>query len=510
MDFSSISKLLSDRAFSHDTQKIELVETHISWVILTGDLAYKIKKPVDLGFLDFSTLEQRKHFCDLEIELNRRYTPALYLGVVAVTGTPEQPEIDGGGPVIDYAVKMVQFSADALLDTVSKNGGLGNTLVRAIAVELAKTHRDFPAVTSATDNPSAMEAAMIQNFDQVKEYAIDKASIATLDSLENWTRQHLETLLPLMAQRVQGGHVKDLHGDLHLSNMIVMDGAVKFFDCIEFNKNFRLMDTMADIAFLAMDMADRGEAAQTVLNDYLEYSGDYAGLAVLDLYRVYFAMVRAKVNLMQEPIGCDGLQQTTAYQTFRRFIALATTYAGTKPPFIALMHGVAGTGKSTVAAQIAEHFGAIRVRSDVERKRLFGLLPDDSSESIDSNIYSAQATQETYAHLLGVCRSVIAADLPCVVDATFLQHATRQSFRDLAAELGVPVLIVNCTASQACIVQRLEARRHAQGEASEAGIEVMQLQLSRTDPLAVDEQCDVLDINTELPFDAAIIERQLV
>ena len=509
MDASSIQRLLSPGAYPHQTTRHELVETHISWVILTGDLAYKIKKPVNFGFVDFSTLALREHFCHREVELNRRYTPEIYLGVVPVTGSLKDPRIDGEGPVIDYAVKMVQFDLDCLLDTVSNKGQLDTGLVRAMAAELARTHREFPSLTGATDNPQAMGAAMIQNFDQVREYHLDPAEVALLDVLEAWTREHIERLFPVMIKRVQDGFVKDLHGDLHLNNMIVKDGKVKFFDCIEFRDDFRLMDTIAEIAFLAMDLARREQPAQQVLNDYLEYSGDFDGLRLLDFYRVYFAMVRAKVSLIREPVSRENLRASAAYASFRQFLLLARSFTEPKAPFIAMMHGVAGTGKSTVAARVAAQFGALRLRSDVERKRLFGLSPDDSSDALEENIYTPRATRDTYQHLQDLCRGIVMEGFPCIVDATFLQRSVRDVFLAMGEDLDVPVLILDCRASAACIAERLQLREQQQDDASEAGVDVMQLQLTQSEPFTPREAQSVLAIDTEQAFDASLILRRI-
>jgi aminoglycoside phosphotransferase family enzyme/predicted kinase len=509
MDQASIQHLLVADAFPHPVTDFQLIETHISWVILTGDFAYKIKKPVDLGFLDFRELARRQHYCTEELSLNRRYTPEIYLDVVPVTGTEEVPQIDGAGPVLDYAVKMQQFATANLLGSVSKAGDLNAPLVRSIAAELAKSHRNFPSIHTATDNPAAMQAAMFQNFDQVREYAIDDSAIAQLDSLEEWTRTHIARSLPLMTQRLQQGNIKDLHGDLHLNNMVLLDGKVRFFDCIEFNEHFRVMDTIAEIAFVAMDMANRGESAQQVLNDYFEYRGDYAGLPLLNLYRVYFAMVRAKVNLMREPTSNSEVQATAAYQNFKRFVKLAMSYTKDEPPFIALMHGVSGSGKSTIAAQVAERFGAIRLRSDVERKRLFGLSPDDSSEAIEADIYTKAASKNTFEQLAVLCRGVVEAGLPCIVDATFLEQSGRKPFIELAENLNVAVIIIDCIASANTLATRLQYRTQHANDASEADIEIMQKQLSTAEAFSANEIQYVLTIDTEKPFDGGPIAQQL-
>ena len=509
MERSTIQRLLLPEAFPHPVGDIQLIETHISWVILSGRFAYKIKKPVDLGFLNFSELSMREHYCHEELRLNRRYSPELYLDVVPITGTEQTPAISGSGPVLDYAVKMQQFETAKLLESLSETQGLDNHLLRAVAAELAKSHREFPVAHSAGDNPAAMRDAMFQNFDQIREYALDPIVTAQLETLEEWTRVHLAQLLPFMAQRAQQGQIKDLHGDLHLNNMVLLDGAVRFFDCIEFNEDFRVMDTIAEIAFLAMDVAYKGEPAQRVLNDYLEYTGDYCGLPLLNLYRVYFAMVRAKVNLLREPVASVEIQQTPAYQAFSRYVALALKYTAKNPPFMALMHGIAGSGKSTIAAHAAEQFGAIRLRSDVERKRLFGLQPDDSSDAIQANIYSMAASENTFDQLTRLSREVIQSGLPCIVDATFLHRKVRKKFIALAEALGIPVLIMDCIASQSCIDERLRQRTRKKNDASEADIDIMRQQLADAQAFDSSEQPYVVSIDSEKPFNGEPITQYL-
>jgi len=256
-----------------------------------------------------------------------------------------------------------------------------------------------------------------------------------------------------------------------------------------------------------MDLAARDEAAQQVLNDYLEYSGDYSALVLLDLYRTYFAMVRAKVSLMQEPITHADIRQTAAYRQCQRFVALALSYTREKPRFLALMHGVAGSGKSTVARHVAEHFGAIRLRSDVERKRLFGLLPDDSSDAIGDNIYSTAATAQTFDLLQDLGSLVIHAGLPCIIDATFLKQATRRIFIDLARDLDIPLVILECTAPADILAQRVLDRTEAGHDASEAGTEVMQQQLRDVEPFTAAERELVLTIDTQKPFEGRRVDQ---
>ena len=504
MDNDAIARLLRTFPESDLTGPASLRETHISWVILCGEFAYKIKKPVNFGFLNFSSLELRHYYCEQELRLNRRFSPELYLAVVAITQGGQGPQIEGDGPILDYAVKMRRFKEAQLLDGIAAQGGLTNTVLRALAREMARLHEELPSCnpnpeSDAPGTPAALREAMAQNFQQVLNYALPDAQIRQLDDIQRWSQRRYEALLPVMVQRLRDGKVVDGHGDAHLGNIALVDDAVRLFDCIEFNPSFRIMDSISEIAFLAMDMDARGyhSASHRLLTDYLEYSGDYPGLPVIDLYCCYFAMVRAKVCLLREPLKDTDITCTSGYSEFLRYLDLAQSFTQPRPIFLSITHGVSGSGKSTIAGSLAEASGAVRLRSDVERKRLAGMAPEQRSESQQqAALYSSAMTRNTFARLEALATMVVEAGFSVIVDATFLHIRSRQSFQSLARELSVPYVIIDCSVPLGQLRQRLIARARSAQDASEADVAVMERQLNSAQALTQKEQAYRLGVGS--------------
>ncbi|MEZ5502061.1 MAG: AAA family ATPase [Halioglobus sp.] len=504
MDNASIGQLLQTLSADGHGEAV-LRETHISWVILCDAVAYKIKKPVNFGFLDFSTRERRHHFCEEELRLNRRFSPELYLAVVRVTQGAAGPQIEGAGPTIDHAVKMRRFSEAQLLDVIAARGGLDQALLRALAAELARVHEALPPCHPDPEgnepgSPAALLQAIEQNFQQLRDYSLPDEKLLLLRFIQQWSLQRYTTLLPVMKQRLLGGKVIDGHGDAHLGNIALVDGAVRLFDCIEFNAAFRIMDSLSEIAFLTMDMDARGyhEASHRLLTDYLEYSGDYTGLPLLALYRCYFALVRAKVNLLRESRESTDITATTGFSEFLRYLDLAHTSTQPNRLFLAITHGLSGSGKSTVAAKVVAASGAVRLRSDVERKRLAGMAPEQrSTHGQQASLYSPAMSRTTFSRLEALATIVIEAGFPVIIDATFLHRSARDNFRRLADRLSTPFVIIDCIAAPAVLRQRLlERERHAR-DASEATIAVMENQLRNAQPLAPEEQDYRLSVDSE-------------
>ena len=504
MDTATLQQLCRPEAFPHPAVDIDLRETHISWVILSGEYAYKIKKPLDLGFLDFSTLALRRHFCEEELRLNRRFSPELYLDVLPITGDASGPRLDGDGPVIDYAVKMRRFDEDQLLDNVAARGELDERLIRALGRELARLHGELPRCHpdpegTGAGTPAALEKALEQNFRQIREYPLGATESRQLEAVEKWTRERYAALLPTMKLRVVNGWVIDGHGDDHLGNIALIDGQVRLFDCIEFNADFRIIDSIGEIALLTMDLDARDHPAEShrLLTDYLEYRGDYDGLILLDLYRSYYAMVRAKVNLLREPRDHPDLVATDAYQELCRYLELARSYCRPPRNYLAITHGVSGSGKSTVAGKLVAASGAVRIRSDVERKRLFGLAPEERSRPEDeASLYSPDMTRRTFTRLEELAALIITAGFPVIVDATFLHRAVRGAFQELADRLHVPYVILDCVASPDALRERLAARDRHRQDASEAGIAIMERQLAQREPLSGEELCSRVEMDS--------------
>ncbi|MFF7710486.1 AAA family ATPase [Pseudomonas sp. NPDC007930] len=475
-----ITALQNPALYPHPVEAIQVIETHISWVVLTGEYAYKIKKPADFGFLNFTELASRKHFCEEELRLNSRLTENLYLEVLPITGSAEAPQLAGDGPAIEYALKMRQFPQSQLLSNLQANGELGTAHIDAMARQIAEFHLAAPRVPAerAEGTPAFAMAPVTQNFEQIRPFLSDKADLQQLEALEAWANAEFTRLHPLLEQRKAEGYIRECHGDIHLGNVTLIDGKVVIFDCIEFNEPFRFTDTWADTGFLIMDLEDRGlkGLARRFLSLYLEATGDYAGLELLNFYKAYRAMVRAKIALFGIPADADGLKKATLLRQYRNYANLAESYSAIPSRFLAVTSGVSAVGKSHVAMRLVESLGAIRLRSDVERKRLFA---DD--------LYNEQASATTYERLHRLADGVLAAGFPVVIDATYLKRPQREAAEQVAEARGVPFLVLDCHAPQAVIESWLAQRQAEGSDPSDATLEVIAAQQANRDPLSAEE-----------------------
>jgi aminoglycoside phosphotransferase family enzyme/predicted kinase len=497
-----IQALRSTVARDHPADSIEVLETHISWVILAGDYAYKFKKAVNFGFLDFSTLQKRHFYCEEELRLNQRFAPQLYLEVVSITGSVSQPVINGKGKPLEFAVKMRRFSQDCLLAKLAAGKRLLPGHVDEITTLLAGIHDTVDRAGEDTDfgHAEGIHHWVLDNFSQIRAALQAESVNPELERLACWCQQEFSAVRVQLEQRRKDGFVRECHGDLHLGNLALVDGRITPFDCIEFNPQLRWIDVMSEAAFLMMDLLDRGYAglAYRFLNGYLQRTGDYAGLRILRYYLVYRALVRAKVaalRLVQSASDSDS--RVEARRDFDGYISLATSWAVVPAPCMLIMHGVSGSGKSWYASQLVERLGAIQLRSDIERKRLYGYRADANTGSdVQAGIYSQAASERTYAQLARLAESVLAGGLPVIVDAAFLRQAERQRFQQLAKSHGVPFAILHLEADEPVLVTRITRRRQLGNDPSEAGLDVLKSQLAGQEPLAASEMADVLQIQT--------------
>ncbi|MGB5082224.1 MAG: AAA family ATPase [Burkholderiales bacterium] len=490
--------LLSPACYPHAAARVELIETHISWVFLAGDYAYKLKKPVRLGFLDFSTLEARRFYCGEELRLNRRTAPELYLEVVPVAGTPDAPRVGGRGAAIDYALRMRRFAQEALADRIAKQGGLNPGRIDALAAALSAFHASIPAAQpeEGFGAPGRVAAPALSNFDEIADLVRDSPDSPRLARLRDWTSAETARLGSAFAARKHGGFVRECHGDLHLGNIVFLEDRPVPFDCIEFNPDLRWIDVINEAAFLFMDLLDHRLEAEAFrfLNAYLEATGDYAGLGVLRFYCVYRAMVRAKV-------ACIRVRQShgdASAEEYRGYLDLAESLAKEARGGLVLMHGLAGSGKTGVSQILLERIGAVRVRSDVERKRLHGLAARARTHAPPyAGIYAPEATRAIYHRLEQPARDIVASGRVAVVDATFLARAERDRFRSLAGVLGVPCVIASCFAAESTLRRRVARREAEMNDASEAGVAVLENQLATREPLGPDELALAIGVDSE-------------
>jgi uncharacterized protein len=487
-----VTALQNPALYPHPVGDFTVIETHISWVILTGTYAYKMKKPVDFGFLNFTDLAARKHYCEEELRLNQRMAPDLYLQVLPITGSVEKPEIGGNGEPIEYVLQMREFPQTQLMAEVQARGELTDSHIDALAEQISGFHLSVPQVAAdhSLNSADAIVAPMRQNFEQIRPLLTEQADLQQLDALMDWTETSIARLQPLLEQRPQQGLIRECHGDLHLGNATIIEGKVVLFDCIEFNEPFRLIDIACDAAFLAMDLEDRGLKCQArrFVNAWLERTGDYAALPLLNLYKAYRALVRAKVSLFRLHQEQDAVQRRVILRQYRSYANLAESYSAIPSRFLAITHGVSAVGKSQVALRLVEALGAIRLRSDVERKRLFSKQPTSLTAELDSGIYSAEAGEATYQHLHSLAEAALTAGFSVVIDATYLKQQQRQAAWQVAELTGVPFMILSCEAPNAVIEQWLTQRQAEGGDPSDATLAVINAQQASREPLSESEQ----------------------
>ena len=517
-----IAALLKPAAYDHPVQRVQLLETHISWILLTGSFAYKLRKPVQLGFVDFSTAARRRQDCIEEVRLNRRLAPDIYLGVRDIHGPPDQARFHGPGAVIEAAVQMRQFDQEALLPLVLQRQGLDDSAIDALAQRLALFH-DAAAVAPAggTYGSAAMVIAPALANLQVLE---ESAAMAELDPLRHWTETTAEQLTPLFQKRLAAGLVRECHGDLHLGNMALLAGEIVVFDCLEFNESLRWIDPISDMAFLVMDLEQVAQPrlAARLLNGWLAWGGDYDGLHLWRWYLTYRALVRAKVTALrlaqlQPPDSPDSGPTLQLRTQLAGYLALArqcckpaahqvAIAAGTMPQALLICHGISGSGKSHLARQICDRAGWIHLRSDVERRRLFGRWgvpggPRWSGEP-GADAYDPAVSQHLYEQRLPACaEAILVAGYSTVVDATFLKSSQRAVMVALARRCGIPIVILACCVTPSLARRRLAERQQQGGDASEANASVLEHQLQDQQPFTPEEGPLVLNVDMTNLFD---------
>lgn len=482
-----IATLRNPSIFGPECRGVDVVETHISWVLLTGTYAYKIKKAVALPFVDCTTLASRRRFCHEELRLNRRLAPALYVDVVAISGSANSPALDGTGPAIEYAVKMRQFPQSALLSRVLERNELTATNIDSLAATIVDFHRRAAVAgpRSAWGRPGEILRYAIDNFEAIGTGLDGDGEARTLAALRDWTRDEFDARRAAFASRRASGCIRECHGDLHLNNIARIYGAITVFDGIEYNAHLRWIDVASEVAFTAMDLDDRGRTdfARRLVNAYLEGSGDYGGLAVLRYYLVYRALVRAKVAYLRAGQIGPGAHRRSFVDEYHGYLALAQRYTRPARPALIVTHGLSGSGKSTFTQRLVERIGGVRVRTDRERTR----LPDRSPGTADDR-YGPAAVRATYARVRDLAREIVSGGFVAIVDAACLARWQRDLFRALASELSIPFVLLTFTASPALLRERVAARRAAGADASEADLDVLALQMQTQEPLADDEQ----------------------
>ncbi|HEY5649058.1 MAG TPA: AAA family ATPase [Nitrospiria bacterium] len=509
-----LKALMKASAYPHPTGKIEHLHTHISDVFLTGKFAYKVKKAVDLKFLDFSSLEKRKFFCEREVALNRRLAQDIYLGVVPITVDNGAVRVGGKGEVIEYAVKMVQFDQKGLLNAVAKRGELTADHMRTLAGQLAGFHRSA-LCDEGYGHPRVVGEHVLGNFKQTEKYRGIVVERDRFDRLREFSEMFLEEHTAGFEERMHRGAIRICHGDLHLRNICLDRDRLIIFDCIEFNEALSHIDVISEAAFLMMDLDHRGlhGLGNVFFNTYLDETQDYPGLSVLDFYLIYRAMVRAKVAVISlDDPDMNKKEKREAGNRAGAYFELAHRYLMTHDPRLIIMAGVSGSGKSTVAQDLSRAENAVVIRSDVLRKHIAGIELDTRAGGqggYEEGIYTHEMTERTYAGLLKAAEAVVESGRWAILDATFGNSDLRRAALEWAEKKEIPFTIIHCSAPVPELESRLVGREARGVDASDAGVAVMRRQLSTFDPIEPFEETFTLTLHTEQGWDAKRIARKV-
>lgn len=501
-----IGALLNPALYPGRVTRVELLQTHGAWVLLAGDSAYKIKKPVKFGFMDFSTLALRRAACETEIRVNQRFAPTnpalkIYRGVLPILGTAEAPRWGRPGEdnacAIEFAVHMRRFDEAGRLDHLCERGELRPAHMVQLAQRLARLQAN--AEVAGPDAPwgrqETVQGVVQDNLHTLKSLLDTPRDLAQWQALQRWTDSGWPAVSTELERRRAAGRVREGHGDLHLANLVLLGGEVVPFDAIEFSAALRHIDVAGDLAFTWMDLQRMGQPglAHILLGEWMDASGDVSAPAVLPFFAVYLALVRAKVAaIRREQLSADDAAGRAACSTeVRQYLELASRLAWPEAPRLLITHGLSGSGKSHAATRwLLDHTGsrALRLRSDVERKRLFGLAPLQTSDPMQrASLYGTQASAQTYASLRERARALLQAGWTVVVDAAFLRRHERDDFGGLARELGCPFGIMAPQAPMEVLRQRIAARQATGNDPSEATLEVLERQLEWIEPLGKDE-----------------------
>jgi len=490
-----ITALLQPEAYDHPVEEVQLLETHISWILLTGTYAYKIKKPVDLGFVDFSTLERRRHFCQEELRLNRRLAPDLYLDLRTIHGPVQRAHLGGVGPPIELAVQMRQFRQRDLLPAVLRRG-LPLASLLALVEDLAGRLAAFHAGAAIAPADSAFGTAARVRQPALANLAVLERFLGAQDRrlppLRQWCEAEALRLEPLFERRRQAGRVREGHGDLHLGNLVLHHDQIVVFDCLEFSPSLRWIDVSSDLAFLAMDLCRHRHSllAASLLNHWLAANGDYGALVSWRWYLAYRALVRAKVTALRLEQQADAAEpQTRGRVDLAAYLHLAASVQRWRQPLILITHGVSGSGKSHWSRLLAQRLGWLHIRSDVERLRLFGRWGEPCGPPLQGDPYAPEVSAMLYRQRLSDgCAAALEAGFSVICDATFLKRWQRLHFRSLAERLGVSLAILPCPCTPEQARRRINLRRRWGGDPSEADAAVLEAQLAGLEPLEADER----------------------
>ena len=466
-----IQSLKDPKLYGNDVSSVEIIQTHISYVVLTGKYAFKIKKPVNFGFLDFSTLEKRKYFCEEEIRLNKRICPDIYIGVVPITKKDNNFELQGKGKVVEYAVKMKEFPQKKIMTKLLEKEEIDEEILEKICDILNNFYKrsirskeidNFGSIKTIKKNTD-------ENFNQTKEVIGITITKEKFNYIKSVTNQFLTKKKDVFIKRIQNGLIRDCHGDLHSGNIVVSNNKVYIFDCIEFNKRFRYSDIASDIGFLAMDLDFQGNSYQSsyFINSYVEKSKDFGIYDVLNFYKCYRAYVRGKVIgfKLNDPY-IDKKEKQKIIETASKYFDLAYYYAMLfnrelvkfKPIFF-ITSGLTGTGKTTVAKKISIDYNTHLISTDEIRKKLEGIEKFERHyDAYNTGLYSPEKMMYTYEKTLEKADKLLKKGESVTLDATFKTKKQRDLALKIAIKNNAIFLILYCKCPEKFIKKYLERR----------------------------------------------------
>ena len=512
----ALEGLLRPSAYCHPIGEVELVTTHISWVILAGEYAYKIKRPVRYPFIDLTSLERRRLLCEEELRLNRRFAAELYIEVCKVAaaeggarmGCSDSAGAVGSAPdaevILDYAVRMRRFPRAEELDRLLDARRIEPHELERFGHELAQLHARLPAAPAASSwgRPDEVKAQLLRNLLECADAARVFGSATEVLALRDAMQAKVAAATSGMAARRSNGRIRECHGDLHSRNIVRFRGRLVPFDCLEYDPALRWIDTADEIAFLSSDMKarERPLRAHAFRTGYLAESGDYHACRVLALYEAHRALVRAKVAALSATQKGDAGAREVLRLEHARLVTFAGEALAPKTPRLLLMSGLSGSGKTWLARQLAARLAAVHIRSDVERKRRAGLRELAPSHSrLGEGLYSPGATAALHEDLVRATDEVLSGDITAIVDATFLERAQRARFTEVAARRGVSLHLIHCEAPEPLLRARIMERSRTGSDSSEAGLEVLAWQRAHAQPVTADEGIEVIAVDTAGP-----------
>ncbi|MBC8257470.1 MAG: AAA family ATPase, partial [SAR324 cluster bacterium] len=493
-----VRDLLRAESYPHAVElPVRLQQTHISYLLLTGKWAYKIKKPLNLGFLDFSSLEKRKHFCEEELKLNRHFAPELYRAVLPISksSTGHYRLGQSGTKIVEYALQMQEFPQDSLFRAMFESKTLELQHLQDLGKRLAKWHLDAATSDEIADFGSvkATRAVVEDNFKATAKYIGSVQAREQFEQTRSFQLNFLRDQAQRFSQRQSNNWIRECHGDLHLNNVCWFPDKALLFDCIEFNREFRCIDVIYDTAFMVMDLEyrNRRDLAFGFFNTWVENTGDYEGAAMLNFYAGLRAYVRAKVKsfLLNDP-HLPPKQKNALREQTAKFYNLSWKYSQPRPVNCWVVSGLSGSGKSTVAAWLAQQLGAVHIRSDALRKQMSGIALDQRGNDL---LYSQQNTERTYDRMLELLDDLSAQGLSVVLDATFGKQEFRKKLSNWSTQRKIALKFVQCTAPESVLIQRLRKREHDISDATE---DILPFQQKSFEPVTKAEQLSLISLDT--------------